>query len=146
MTNFVDELSNGAENNDRGQQNNIGLISDLSYFDDTMLDSELATSGNVLAWMPGSFQMLEWFKNVGDFRMVGEQRGHIRDVITLNIGGIVVAFDIYMTENFCDDDTSGLTVTLKKEWDVWNFPSDIFESGDDLFGTNGCLGFAITAA
>lgn len=134
----------GADNQERGQRNSMDLVRDFNFYDDTMLDSELAATNAVLAWMPGSFQMLEWFKNVGEFRMIKDT--HVRDTITLNLGGVSLAFDIYMTENFCEDDTSGMNVTLRKHWDAWSFPADIFAVGDALNGTNGMLRFQMTAS
>ncbi len=141
---YFRRLMYGAANTERGQINNEQLMRDFRFFDDTMLDSELATTNNIFAWMPGSFQLLEWFRNVGEFRMVKDTV--VKDTIRLNIGGTTMGFDITMTENFCQDETSGLNVTIRKEWDVWSFPADIFAAGDPLNGTNGMLAFKITGA
>lgn len=135
-------LADGAPNADRGQQNSLNIMRDLEFYDDTQLDGALSSTNGALVWRPGAFQMLEWFKNVGDFRKVQESR--VDDVITINLGGIALRFDMYMRYTHCDDDSMGLQVTLRKHYDFWSFPADFFSAGDPLNGTNAMLRFAMT--
>ena len=136
-TSFMRALMYGTENNTRGQVNNLSLLNDVSYMDDTMLDATLGSSDNFLAWTPGSFQFLEWFQNVGEYRFNSEE--HIRDTITLNLNGMQMAFDIVIHTTYCKDSTTGWHVTISKWYDTWAYPGDIYATGDPLDGTNGML-------
>ena len=136
-------LMKGADNTERGQVNNMDVVRDFSFYDDTMLAAELSDSNPALIWRPGSFQMLEWFQNQGDFRIIKDTV--INDTIDLNLGGVILRFDIFMRENFCDDASSGLDVTVRKHYDTWAFPSDIWNASDPLASTNGLLRFTMTA-
>lgn len=142
VNSYYRTLARGDVNTERGQITNQTLMNDYMFYDDTMLDAEVGTSNNALVWSPGSFQMLEWMRFVGEYRIVKDTV--IKDTITLNIGGIAMRFDIAMKEDFCTDATSGLVVTISKEWDCWTFPSDIFSPNDPLNGTNGMLHFVMT--
>ncbi len=140
---YYNMLDDGADNNTRGQQIGRNIMRDFMFYDDTMLDTEVAGTNNALIWQPGSFQMLEWFKNVSDFRRIQDRR--VDDTITLNLGGRAIRFDIYMRENHCQDNQMGLLVTLRKWYDFWSFPADIFAASDPLNGTNGMERWQMTA-
>lgn len=142
VKNYMRMLDYGAENSTRGQQNNMRIVNDFMFYNDTMLDQKLGSADNALAWRPGEFQMLEWFKNTGDFKRSDGRS--VNDTITLNVNGIAIPMDIYMRYSDCDDETSGLTVTLSKWFDFWTRPSDSFKATDPLFGTNGLLRAKLT--
>lgn len=145
---YYSVLSDGAPNSERGQNMQSGVMRDFWFYDDAMLDGEVAGTNNALIWQPGSIQMLQWFANEGDFRKIQDDRVDdtivlqlkVNDSLTLN-----VKFDIYMRYEHCTDATMGTTVTLRKHYDFWNFPSDQFAVGDALNGTNGMQRWQMTA-
>lgn len=101
---------------------------------DATIDNLLVENNNALVWVPGTFQMLQWYQNRGDFRKVSSDE--VTDVIALNINGVRHVFDIFIRYSNCTDTGSGMHITLKKWYDVWNYPTDAFKVGDPLNGVN----------
>lgn len=138
-----------------GQINEFGQRVDMQPFDnrfaffgDATLDATIDGTGvitdNALVWEPGAFQMLHWYQNRGDFRKMRDDA--INDTIAVNVNGTRYVFDIFIRYSDCTDSEAGMHVTLKKWFDVWNYPSDIFKGTDTLNGVNFLERWIATAA
>lgn len=128
-----------------GQVNNAGQRVDSSAFDrnfafypdatlDITIDPTLVENNNALIWENGAFQLLQWYQNRGAFRIVQEQV--VNDTIAINVNGFRHVFDIFIRHTNCTDSGTAMHVTIKKWYDIWNFPTDTFKAADPLNGVN----------
>lgn len=129
--------------NDRGQIVDLGILDDkFIYAPDTTLDGVIGTPDNALVWKPGASQFLEYFENRGEYAIMDDDI--IKDVIIVQFGGFNIAFDITISKNYCDKALAGWVVTLEKNYDFWNYDTDIFKAGDTLAGANWMERFIMT--
>lgn len=129
--------------NDKGQVVDLGILDDkFIYQPDTTLDTVIGTPDNALVWKPGAAQFLEYFENRGEYAIMDEE--FIKDVIIVQFGGFNIAFDITISKNYCDKALAGWVVTLEKNYDFWNYDTDIFKVGDTLESVNWLERFIMT--
>lgn len=130
--------------NDAGLAMSRSLRGMIAY-DSAHLDAVLGTSGNVFAWVPGAFQMLEAF----DFahpEFKKDSDTYKKGIMTFNYGGIALDFDYVAKYEECTTADMGWTFTFTKKIGTFMFPkTDQYQATDPLFETNRAATFALTA-
>lgn len=129
--------------NDKGQFVDNSLINDnFLYSFDSTLDGVIGAADNALVWKPGSAQFLEFFENRGEYAIMDDDI--IKDVIIVQFNGFNIAFDITISKNYCNKALAGWVVTVEKNYDFWNYDTDVFKVGDTMEGVNWLERFVMT--
>jgi len=132
-------------------------VADFDFYRDQRVGSVFNTQPNdVLVWLPGSVQLIDWQKNVGDFDTGTEDRyselksrQSISTTIEFPVGntGYRMRADLEIRYQDCTDILKGYTMTIRNYVKLWAAPStDTFGATDRLYLTNGLMRFRPTVS
>lgn len=109
----------------------------FNYFRDQEVASIIGTPETFIAWVPGSFQFVNFLHNKGDFRDVSNPH-HQRSTLTDPISGL--EFDTKINFDGCSNEEGIWTINISSTFDLHPIiVSDAYPVGHPLEDTNGGL-------
>ena len=142
---YILSLRNGT-GNDGGVIVGQNLNDSLRVSTSKNLDTVPTAADSIFCWPKGFFQIVEGYRYLNpDYNFnTGET---ILDTMSLEIETVdgdtaLVTFDVQIKIDTCDGEPKWI-VTMRKFFNAWSLPLDIYNGADTLINTNGLFSFQL---
>lgn len=140
--------------------NSSMAMASLDFWPDEDLPSKSgASADSLVVFEPGSIQLIERLEYTGDFggtRPGASEFGVVKIPVNVNGRIALVSFDVQLkyfdcdttlTDLYTDSQTTyskGYALIMKKDYNLWQLPSDSYDHMDPKRSVNGALAYTIT--